>query len=1661
MPSLGSATYDLLVNASRMRGGMAQAERYATSMSGRIRSSLDNAGRSMQMLGRNMTLFVTGPLALFAEKSVQAQKDFQDTMQQSVGLAEIGAGKTAAQTRKLTKQVGSDITTMGIKFGTTAREMAKGLYFISSAGFKAESSMKILKQVAMGSASGLGQMQDVALATVGALHAYNLKADESKNVMNALSMAVRKGVGEADAFAKVMGAVMGPARDAGVAFDEVSAAIAVMTKQSMTAARGATSLRSIIMRFQNPTTQVAESLKKMGLTAGDVRDMMAGANQQFDYISQHLKNAPGASEAAKQGFGGLANTLLALKQGMEETGIRAAQLFDSIRSQPGFNALIADAKDTEKVFGSVNKAFNNQINQNKRAFEAMTKSLGFALRKLGAIFEAFQLRVGKLLEPVVRAAAKRISGLVDTFMKLGKVQQDQIIKWGGIAAAAGPVLFIFGTLLRMSRFLVGGTFGTIAAVLTAVGIGIGTAAIKSASFRKSLASLGQTVSSTIGKVGSALHEIWDTIVPKIAAFGESVLPHAEGLIKSIGNLITTLVQEAGPFFSTLVDLGSTVLPPIVDVLKIFANILTSILDLIGGKTIALIGAFALAWMGVVKALRATSVFMAAIPAKMATIGKAFGAGGIATAAAAAPAVAATGSAAAQLAAISPSVSYSMAAGLAARQAAPVASYPTVIPLAGGQFRNAATGKYMTAARGQALTGPWGVGGATAAETRLINPYSGLGVAGQVEQNLSSAFSSTGSVLSRVTTAGTSLLVKGVGGISKAFTALGTGIAGLINPTTMIIGGVLLISKMWGDISAASHVFSDKAKQVADDLRSGVISFNDQQEEIAALHEAAINQEGGWWGLFHPIKTWESFLTGDPILPSEVSHQQEEAARQEAVKFKVDTWNTFWTAVGMAPHPRFAEATRAQHFVPILTRGVMAGRITSEQGMDIAHQVENYHQLASGMHDVSTRALHLYIRHGMLDNATNLLSKATKEATKTFNEHAKSFVEGEGVYKNWIGIVDQAVGMSYKHRNSVLRVVDALKISGLELNVNQTQLLTAAIKTGEYGAAMELLRNIISKGTDGVHGLQKALQDVPSKLRKELVIDLKVGRDRDQKKWASPAGLERMIFDLPYEKIDPDKLRTLRTLEEIMGNLGQKLGPKQMAKVKAALKTGDWDSALKTFMRRIGSTKEGLQALLDWKLEHVNDPWRIEFTSNLQQLWDDMLAFQKKNEQQTWRVSVRAISDTGAGSGGGAKGSHQYQHFGGWIKGGTRSDVPATLQEGEFVVNRRAANMHRGLLEQINRFHDGGAVEMDLSDLQRAINAGVTGRTRELAGKYKGAGGLKGGSIKKIAAAIEAMGYTVGEGPGKYGPINPVHAAGSYHYLNEAVDVNWYPVSEEKKKLDKLYRKLLGTPGLIELIWQQPGHYDHLHVAAGSNVPNGTFLPAAYKGGARRRGEGYGSQGGDVVGEFGAGLNVLASVHNLAQAAGKGGGPDAPKNVSGAIAAGKRMAARRGWTGNEWDALYNLWSRESGWRWWADNPTSTAYGIPQSLPGSKMATAGADWKTNPITQIKWGLNYIAGRYGDPLAAWAHSNQVGWYGNGGLINRPSIVGVGERGREAIVPLDSVGGRGALANAFEGGKLGRTLERLIEVVERGGDETIVLKIDDNEVSRVQRRKELLRRR
>ena len=106
-------------------------------------------------------------------------------------------------------------------------------------------------------------------------------------------------------------------------------------------------------------------------------------------------------------------------------------------------------------------------------------------------------------------------------------------------------------------------------------------------------------------------------------------------------------------------------------------------------------------------------------------------------------------------------------------------------------------------------------------------------------------------------------------------------------------------------------------------------------------------------------------------------------------------------------------------------------------------------------------------------------------------------------------------------------------------------------------------------------------------------------------------------------------------------------------------------------------------------------------------------------------------------------------------------------------------------------------------------------------------------------------------------------------------------------------------------------------------------------------------------------------------------PDSCSDYSGNRATGCTLLLDAGFSLDQMSCLDNLWTKESGWNHRAQNPSSGAYGVPQALPGDKMASHGSDWRTNPATQIRWGLGYIANRYSTPCGAWQFFQNNNWY------------------------------------------------------------------------------------
>ena len=387
-----------------------------------------------------------------------------------------------------------------------------------------------------------------------------------------------------------------------------------------------------------------------------------------------------------------------------------------------------------------------------------------------------------------------------------------------------------------------------------------------------------------------------------------------------------------------------------------------------------------------------------------------------------------------------------------------------------------------------------------------------------------------------------------------------------------------------------------------------------------------------------------------------------------------------------------------------------------------------------------------------------------------------------------------------------------------------------------------------------------------------------------------------------------------------------------------------------------------------------------------------------------------IKITGTGSASGAGGIRLTNFAGGGRVGGHGSpkadDQMIMASSGEFMINAASASkLGLPLLSRLNRYASGGVVGLgnsadrlmpytsgqDNADAAKAIKAMVTEAVNAL--KASAAATGTGGDIVSYAKSF------VGKIPYFFGGTGLT--ADDCSGFTQAVYQHFgYSSTPRTSEAQGSWVKLTPQPqaGGLAFYHSPAGGPDPGHVA----IINNGAQSVISQGGPQ------GVRGPNIIP-----LHALPLLWTGIPPGGFSGGPSASA-ASGAGGAQTWMKAHLGdynWGANQWSPLLNLWNRESGWRWNATNPSSGAYGIPQSLPADKMASVGADWRTNPVTQMKWGAEYIRGVYGNPSGAWGHELADGWYAKGGPI-----------GMAAGGPFKTVGAMRSALTAKQAGERGK---------------------------------------
>lgn len=380
--------------------------------------------QKLKSFGRTMTTRVTLPIVGLAAATGKMAADFEETTAKMEGLVGLD--------RKVVDGFRRDIKDVSSETAIGANEVADAMFFITSAGLRGKAATEALTFAARGAAIGLGDTQSVADALTSAVNAYGEDVLNSTAATDVLTASVRAGKLEASELAPVVGQVIPLAENMGVSFDQVGGALAVMSKSGTNAARGATSLTSILSTFAKPTSKMLGGLDKMGMSLDEVRDSIAKR--------------------------GVIDTLVDLRKGAERAGLDLSEVFGNKRAIQGVLQLTGNMKMTRNVM----KEVADSAGMTDDAFEKLRQDPGFKMKEAFNDIKLAALELGDVVLPAFGPWFERlgnaIKGAVGWFQKLPDSVKSTLVVVGGIVAAIGPAIWVLGGIAgAVGKFLIVGS----------------------------------------------------------------------------------------------------------------------------------------------------------------------------------------------------------------------------------------------------------------------------------------------------------------------------------------------------------------------------------------------------------------------------------------------------------------------------------------------------------------------------------------------------------------------------------------------------------------------------------------------------------------------------------------------------------------------------------------------------------------------------------------------------------------------------------------------------------------------------------------------------------------------------------------------------------------------------------------------------------------------------------------------------------------------------------------------------------------------------------------------------------------------------------------------------------------------------------------------------
>ena len=366
-------------------------------------------------LGTKMSLAVTAPMVATGVAAIRTANQFEFSMASITGLVGVAADEV--------KAMEGDVRSMAVEFGRSAPEAAEALYFVTSAGITGADAMGVLESSLKAASVGLGETMVIADTVSSALNAYGIENLSAAQATDLMVAAVREGKMEADQLAGALPRVLPIASAMSVSFEEVGAAFAAMSRNGTDANEAATQIRGILSSLLNPTKQAEEQLNALGLSGAGLRQTI-----REDGLLTGLKlltDAFGNNEEA------------------------AGVVFGNIRALTGVMSLFGAATaSTETIFNNL----TDNTGDLDKAFSAMSDTGTFKANQAMAALKDAMISLGQTLVPIVlpifKALTSAISAAGNAINSLPGPVKTVVVVFGGLLAAAGPLLIAFGALAK-------------------------------------------------------------------------------------------------------------------------------------------------------------------------------------------------------------------------------------------------------------------------------------------------------------------------------------------------------------------------------------------------------------------------------------------------------------------------------------------------------------------------------------------------------------------------------------------------------------------------------------------------------------------------------------------------------------------------------------------------------------------------------------------------------------------------------------------------------------------------------------------------------------------------------------------------------------------------------------------------------------------------------------------------------------------------------------------------------------------------------------------------------------------------------------------------------------------------------------------------------------